>query len=272
MKPKRYARFAGLLAVAALTAALLAPGAQAKKPVAPYEQFAGCPTKTEAASTASCLRAVVKSGRLKLGNKDTPITNPIVITGGVNEELGEFHANAEGGLKPAKQKVPGGVVGLTGLTWLLEFLGSEALTLYATAEAAGLPTFAGVQNITLPIRVHLENATLGKNCYVGTFAKPIVLHLTTKTSGKLTGELGEVTFDPVTEILAITGTKYVDGTFTAPESTGCQLTLFGFIPIDLDPIVGLASGLPAGSGVNETEQITDTEVVAVELAYPPSGF
>jgi hypothetical protein len=272
MNPKRYARFAGLLAVAALIAAVIAPGAQAKKPVAPYEAFNGCPTKTEAPTTSSCLRAVVKSGRLKLGNKDTPITNPIIITGGVNEELGEFHANSEGGLKPAKQKVPGGVIGLTGLTWLLEFLGSEALTLYATAEAAGLPVFEGVNNITLPLRIHLENGTLGKNCYVGSFTNPVVLHLTTGTSGKLTGELGEVGFNPTTEILSITGTKYVDGLFTAPGASGCVLTLFGFIPISINSLVNAQSGLPAGSGVNETEQITDTEVVAVERAFPPSGF
>lgn len=268
MNRKRYARFLGLLAVAALAAAVIAPGAQAQKPAPPYERFAGCPSTAEVPTTSSCLRAVVKSGRLKLGNKDTPITNPIVITGGVNEELGEFHANSEGGLKPAKQKVPGGVVGLTGLTWLLEFLGSEALTLYAVAEAAGLPTFEGANNITLPLRIHLENATLGNKCYVGSFTNPVVLHLTTGTSGVLTGKLGKVTFDETTEVLTIANTKYVDGTFTAPESNGCQLTLFGFIPIDLDPLVGIASGLPAGSGVNETEQITDTELVNVLNVYP----
>jgi hypothetical protein len=268
MNQKRYARFLGLLAVAAVAAAVIAPGAQAQKPLPPYEQFAGCPTIAEAPTVSSCLHAVVKSGHLKLGNKDTPITNPIVITGGVNEELGEFQANSEGGLKPARQKVPGGIVGLTGLTWLTEFLGVEALTLYATAEAAGLPVFEGVNNITLPVRIHLENATLGNNCYVGTFSNPVTLHLTTGTSGKLTGKLGEVTFNPTTEILAIKNTKYVDGTFTAPGANGCVLTLFGFIPVSLDGVINVASGLPAGSGTNETEQITDTEVAAVQLVYP----
>jgi len=200
MNPKRYTRLLVLLAVAAVSAAVIAPAAQAATPAPGYTQFAGCPTKAEFPNVSSCLRAVVSSGRLKLGNKDTPITNPIIITGGTNEELGEFHANAEGGLKPAKQKVPGGVVGLTGLTWLLELLGSEALTLYATAEAAGLPVFEGVTNITLPLKVHLENSTLGSNCYVGTVSNPVTLHLTTGTSGKLTGKLGTVTFSESTEI------------------------------------------------------------------------
>jgi hypothetical protein len=38
-----------------------------------------------------------------------------------------LYGGKKGGLRPVKQKVPGGVIGLTGLTWLLEFLGSEAL-------------------------------------------------------------------------------------------------------------------------------------------------
>jgi hypothetical protein len=268
MNRKRYARFLGLFAVAALAIAVMVPLAQAAKPAAGYERFAGCPTKAEAPTVSSCLHAEVTGGRLKLGNKDTPITKPIIITGGVNEELGEFHANAEGGLKPARQKVPGGIVGLTGLTWLAEVLGSEALTLYATAEAAGLPVFEGVNNITLPLRIHLENAALGSNCYVGSFSNPVTLHLTTGTSGKLTGKLGPVTFDETTEILKIANTKYVDGLFTAPATNGCVLTVFGFIPISINGVVGLASGLPAASGTNETEQITTTEVASVERVYP----
>jgi hypothetical protein len=268
MNPKRYARLLVLLAVAAVAAAVIAPAAQAAKPAPGYEQFAGCPTKAEDSTVSSCLRAVVSSGRLKLGNKNTPITNPIIITGGTNEELGEFRYNSEGGLKPARQKVPGGVVGLTGLTWLLELLGSEALTLYATPELAGTPVFEGVTNITLPLKIHLENGTLGSKCYVGTTSNPVTLHLTTGTSGKLTGKEGSFTFDPETEILKITNSLYVDGLFTAPGASGCVLTLFGFIPISINGLVDTASGLPAGSGVNETEQITSTENVEEELVYP----
>ncbi|HEY2716150.1 MAG TPA: hypothetical protein VGI73_08010 [Solirubrobacterales bacterium] len=268
MNPKRYARLLVLLAVAAVSAAVIAPAAQAATPAPGYGQFAGCPTKAEDPTVSSCLHAVISSGRLKLGNKDTPITNPIVISGGTNAELGEFRANAEGGLKPARQKVPGGVVGLTGLTWLLELLGSEALTLYATAEAAGLPTFEGITKVTLPLRIHLENGTLGNNCYVGSFTNPVVLHLTTGTSGSLTGKKGTLTFDETTEILKMTNAKYVDGLFTAPGASGCVLTLFGFIPISINGLVNTASGLPASSGTNETEQITTTENASVELVYP----
>jgi hypothetical protein len=68
------------------------------------------------------------------------------------------------------------------LTWLAEFLGIEALTLYATTELASKPGTLGEDPLTLPIRVHLENATLGNNCYVGSFTNPIVLHLTAGTT------------------------------------------------------------------------------------------
>ena len=262
-----------VIAIAAFTM-MFASAAHAVKPKPPYEQFAGCPSKAEAASVSSCLRAVVKSGHFQMGTKDVPITDPIVITGGVDEELGNFKFNAEGGMKPSKQKVPGGVVGLTGLTWLLEILGSEALTLYAETQAVGLPIFEGVNNITLPIRVHLINGTLGNNCYVGSPTNPITLHLTTGTTSPpppnvpISGKLGVVTFDPTTEILKITGTKYVDNSFSAPGASGCVLTLFGFIPISINGLVNTQSGLPSASGKNETIQNTDTEVAEVGLVYP----
>lgn len=256
----------GLSALAAV--AVIAPAAQASTPAAGYTQFAGCPTKTEKADTSTCLHSVVTGGVFKMGNKEVPIENPIPITGGTNAELGNFGANAEGGLKPVKQKVPGGVIGLTGLTWLLEFLGSEALTLYAVTEAAGLPVFGGFTNITLPIRVHLINGTLGNNCYVGSFTNPIVLHLSTATEG---GKEGVFNTDTETGITHIDNSTYVDNTFSAPGASGCVLTLFGFIPISINGLVNSASGLPAASG-NKTVQEIDTEIVSVKKVYPPKGF
>src|SRR5260221_7671068 len=72
-----------------------------------------------------------------MGSKDVPIEKPFTLSGGFESEFTKFFYNSKGGLTPVKQKVPGGVIGLTGLTWLLEFLGSEALTLYAVTELAG---------------------------------------------------------------------------------------------------------------------------------------
>src|SRR6185436_573266 len=94
---------------------------------------------------------------LNVGKKEVPIVNPLTIVGGLNAELEHFAFNSKGGLSKTAQKVPGGVIGLTGLTWLLEFFGSEALTLYATTELAGTPTNFSFSSVTLPIKVHLTN-------------------------------------------------------------------------------------------------------------------
>lgn len=269
MRSKHLGKLLGAAMSALLIAAFLAPAALATTPAPGYTQFAGCPDpKTENPAVEICVRSVVKSGNFKMGSKNVPIEKPIVLSGGTNIEFENLTANAKGGMPPVKQKVPGGVIGLTGLTWLLELLGSEALTLYAATELAGQPKLKGINDIELPIKVHLINSTLGNNCYVGSVSNPIVLHLTTGKSGKLTGAepIGE--FDEKTEILHFKNGKYVDNTFSAPGASGCVLTLFGFIPISINGLVNSQSGLPAASGTNETTQNIDTEAVEPRKVYP----
>jgi len=266
-----------LMAATAMVAAMaLVPAAQAATPAPGYTQFAGCPTQAEHAGTYACLRSVIKSGHFQMGSKDVPITNPMTLSGGLDENTGALVANSKGGLSPVKQKVPGGVVGLTGLTWLLELFGSEALTLYAITEIAGQP-FLSEENgstLTLPIRVHLVNSILGNNCYVGSFASPINLKLTVGTTSPpppnkpITGSKGTLVFDPVTEIVHQNGVRYVDNSFSAPGANGCVLTLFGFIPVSINGLVNSQSGLPAAAGTNETVQDTDVELVSSALVYP----
>jgi hypothetical protein len=267
MKLKHAPKMIGGFVAALVAVAIMAPAASATTPAPGYGQFAGCPTKAEFSYLTTCLRSEVKSGRFKLGNKEVPITTPIVLSGGVGGEFDKFVYNSKGGMPPVKQKVPGGVVGLTGLTWLLEILGSEALTLYSAAELAGTPTFKGFSEITLPLKFHLINSTLGNNCYVGSTSNPVVLHLTVGKSGALTGTVPSLGED-AKEILHLRGGTYVDGLFTAPEANGCVLTLFGFIPISINGLVDAASGLPAGSGTNETVQNIETEFVETGLVYP----
>jgi hypothetical protein len=264
MKSRYAAKLVGI-AVTALTAiALIAPIAQAETPAPGYSQFAGCPSLKENAKMSACLRSVVNSGNFKMGNKNVTIENPITISGGADENLQNFAATSKGGMPPVKEKVPGGLVGLTGLTWLAEFLGIEALTVYAATELAGVPNFGNVEEVILPIKVHLINATLGNKCYVGSASNPITLHLSTNVSP---GHLPEEVFQDELEILQLKKSTYVDKTFSAPGASGCVLTLFGFIPISLNGVVNLQSGLPAPSG-NETVQNTDTEIADVRLVYP----
>ncbi len=268
MKKKHLAKLLGAAIAAIAAVAFMAPMAQAATPAPGYSQFAGCPSQAEAPWVTSCQFSTVKSGVVKMGNKEVPITSPITLSGGTDENLGNFAANSKGGLSPVKLKVPGGVIGLTGLTWLAELLGSEALTLYAETQAAGQPVIKSLQEFQLKVKIHLINGTLGNNCFVGSVTNPIVWNLTTGTSGKLTGESPEITFSESPEILTASNGKYVDNTWAAPGASGCVLTLFGFIPISINGLVNSQSGLPAAAGKNELTQIITTEVAAEEVVYP----
>jgi hypothetical protein len=262
------------LGAAIMVLAMLVPLAQAAKPKPPYEQFAGCPSVKEVSTSLVCLRTVIKGGYFQMGNKNVPITNPITITGGVDENFGNFVFNSEGGMSKSPQKVPGGVVGVTGLTWLLELLGSEALTLYAITEPAGVPNLNPFEEpIELPIKVHLVNAVLGNNCYVGSFASPINLNLITGTTSPpapnkpISGKAPEPIFESSGLIKFLNG-AFVDNSFAAPGASGCVLTLFGFIPISINGLVNSASGLPAAAGTNATSQTFDIEAQESTIVYP----
>ncbi len=270
---KYLGKLVGAGAVAMLLVAMLASAAHAATPKTGYTQFAGCPdpkTETLGKGVEACVRSEVKSGNFKMGSKNVPIEKPIVLSGGTNIEFENFVYNSKGGMPPVKQKVPGGVIGLTGLTWLAEFLGIEALTLYAATELSGTPVFHGVTDIDLPIKVHLINGVLGNNCYVG----PINLKMTIGTTNPplpnkpITGKEPLLTFDEKYEILHLNGGKYVDNSFSAPGATGCVLTLFGFIPISINGLVNTQSGLPSAAGNNETIQYIDTELAEPGFVYP----
>jgi hypothetical protein len=266
----------GLLgaALAALAVvAVLAPAAQAATPAPGYEAFTGCPGPEEDPSIVFCAHASIKSGHFQMGSKDVPISNPITLTGGFTEP-GVFKANSKGGLAKVKQPVPGGVIGLTGLDWLVNFLSVEQLKLYAVTELAGVPDLSNPELIHLPIKVHLINTALGNNCYVGSVANPINLNLTIGTTNPpppnkpITGKAPEFGFEPVREILEYKNIQYVDNEFAAPGASGCQLTLLGLIPISLNGLVNSQSGLPSPAGTNETIQNQDLNVTISERVYP----
>jgi hypothetical protein len=265
-----------LAAIAALVVAMaLAPVASAE-PAPGYEQFFGCPTSEENPEITSCIRSDVTGGHLQTGSKTVPIENPLEINGGVNEALEGFDFNSQGGLSKVKQKVPGGVIGLTGLTWLLEFFGSNALTLYAETELAGTPSNFNFDSVTLPIKVHLTTPSnvLGNSCYIGSNSNPIVLNLITGTTNPpppnepITGVEPEFAIDEELEILKLTNGTYVDNEFAVPGASGCVLKLFGFIPISLNSFVNSQAGLPSPAGKNESVQEFDLELTAQANVYP----
>jgi hypothetical protein len=269
---KIYKRLLVVTGAALAALALTAPAASAATPAPGYTQFTGCPSPAEVPIVAFCQRVHIDGGHVKMGNKTVPIENPMNLVGGL-EENGNF---VGGVFPPVKQKVPGGVLGLTGLTWLLEFFGSEALTLYATTELAGAPGNAFVEPITLPVKVHLEtpSGVLGKNCYIGSVTNPIKFNLIIGTTNPpppnqpITGVAPEASQDEVLEIIKLENGQFVDNSFAAPGASGCVLTLFGFIPISINGLVNSQSGLPSPAGTNETRQNFDIEFTLVSNVYP----
>jgi hypothetical protein len=266
------ARLLGAAVAAILALVLLVPMAQAKEPAPGFTQFAGCPSQEESASTFFCIRSEVTGGHLQVGKKDVPIKNPLTIVGGLNTELGGFTANSKGGLSKTKQEVPGGIIGLTGLDWLINFLNLEGLKLYAITELAGVPGNFGFSSVTLPVKVHLINPVLGNNCYIGSTSSPVTLNLTTGTTSPpapnkpITGK--EPEFSESGGILFLKNGTYVDNSFSAPGASGCTLTLFGFIPISLNGFVNSQSGLPAAAGTNESVQNFNIELTERSTVYP----
>lgn len=270
-----HSRLLVALAAAIAALALLVPAASAlTTPKEGYGQFAGCPDFVESETVIkTCFRAEITGGHFQMGNKDVPITNPIVFSGGYNTAGTVFQASSKGGLSESPQKVPGGLVGLTGLEFLEEILAPPLLELYAVTQLAGQPGPPLADPFALPIKVHLVNPVLGKNCYVGSNTEPIALNLTTGTTEPpapnepITGVSPTLEPGVPANILKAVGAVYVDNSFAAPGASGCKLTLFGFIPISLDPVVNLASGLPAKAGTNETTQNTEAELTSRKNVY-----
>jgi hypothetical protein len=270
IQSKTLGRLLTAVGAALLALSLLAPIGHAAEPAEGYEQFAGCPSPEENPQIGACLRSEITGGHFEMGNKDVPITNPIVLSGGLTQ-LGQFSFNSKGGLSKAPQQVPGGVIGLTGLDWLVNFLDIDLLQLHAVTELAGTPA-VGLTAAFLPIKVHLINPVLGNNCYVGSNSAPINLSLTTGTTSPpppnepITGAAPKLGFEG--NILKGTDGVYVNNSFAAPGANGCKLVLFGFIPISINGLVNTASGLPAAAGTNETVQEFDVELTESVYVYP----
>lgn len=263
---------AAVVALAALAALTPAGAAATTVPAAGFAQFAGCQHPGENPLITTCLRSVTTAGVLQMGSIEVPLSKPITFSGGTTA-AGEFGNSPKGGLPPVKETIPGGVVGLTGLTWLEEFLGPEALEAYAAIELAGTPGDPLVDPVTLPVKVHLINSVLGSSCYVGSNAKPIKLNLTTGTTSPPLPNLPisglEGTTNPTgSGITDVENGIYVDNSFPVHGTNGCVLTLFGYPPMGINGLINTESGFPSAAGNNETIQEFDTEFVSAALVWP----
>jgi hypothetical protein len=257
-----------LMLLSCLTLFGIISPAMATKPTGDFANFADCPLSNPLVK--QCLFSQVSSGEVKIGSTAVPIKNTITLQGGkyTEEEVDHFVGAADGNtLSKTPQTVPGGLLGvvapealptfvkeilnefinkgITGVTATTELVGSVGLSESNLVNGVGVA-------ITLPVRIHLNNAFLGAGCYLGSSSHPVTLELTTGVTEPpapnepISGTLGEIEFKDNFNLLVITGNKLVDNTFSVPKASGCG----GLLSLLVDPAVDLKLGLPSESGHN----------------------
>jgi hypothetical protein len=260
----------GALVLAAACMLVLAAAVPAMAESKDFAVFKQCPTKNP--SVNLCVFVQSSGGEFIIGNKTVPVNKTITLQGGsiLNEETGAetFVAAANGEtLSKTPLTVPGGLIGIKAPTWWPKIVQewfnkqiNEGLTgVTATAELVGNPGISranllaasGVA-LSLPVRLHLNNAILGPECYVGSKSHPVTFNLTTGTTSPpapnkpITGSVGEIEFKDEFQLVIIKGNKVVDNAFAAPGTEGCG----GLFAIFINPLVEGILGVPAAAGHN----------------------
>jgi hypothetical protein len=263
-----------LFLAGALLLAMLIPAASASAaPTGEYAVFAQCPTEKPALFL--CIYNKQTGGSVTTGKKTVPIKNPVILQGGVeiNETTGKsvFYGAKNGvTLSKAKQPVPGGLLGIVAPTWWPKFIQdwfngliNEGFTgVDSTVELAGPASSIHVDlgalfaetgvNLSLPVKIKLDNPILGSNCYIGSNSSPVIWNLTVgETSPPLPnkpikGFIGEGTSNAEETILRFKGQKQVDNAFAVPATSGCG-GIFSFL---VDPLVSSVVGVPSPAGTN----------------------
>ncbi|HET7444593.1 MAG TPA: hypothetical protein VFJ57_08045 [Solirubrobacterales bacterium] len=241
-------------------------GTASAKPTGEYAQFAQC--DYENPEVTDCIYTVTNGGSLGIGTKTIPFVNSITLEGSYAYEEMWLRGGTNGvTLSKTPQPVPGGLKGVTApgswpkvvQEWWNEGIETGLTGVNATIELAG-PT-KGLTNITLntenlifeegtglglPVKIHLESALLGSNCFFGSKAEPIQLDLTTGSSGELTGTPGEISFNGPFTIVTLKGLRLVNENFAAPAVSGCG----GMFSEYVDPLVDSIFGTPAAAPEN----------------------
>jgi hypothetical protein len=270
-------------ALAALVFASLAL-ASSHHPKGEFAGFGECPLNTPAVT--DCILSVSNGGSFTIGKKTVPLVNPVTLQGGgYNEGEETKFVAAENGetLSKTPQPVPGGLLGITAPTWWPKFIQdwfnnliNEGFTgVNATVELAAPASSIKLSTenllnaegtaLGLPSKIHLENAILGSNCYVGSNSKPVQLNFTSGKSGSLTGAVGTLSFNEAFTLVTISGGKLVDGTYAAPGVSGCG----GIFSIFINPLVDSILGTPSASGKNSAileGKIQDASAAAVKAS------
>jgi hypothetical protein len=312
----RHVRMLGLCLVAVFAVcAMAAASAFAKEPKTNFGQFSNCPTKGELAGKPAfkCTNGETTpgaGGHYTVGGITVEITAPIRLQGAYTQPLGETHQevvekerlgllippeDGQPGIRPAKEIVPGEVLGHVSEAEMEEFGWPQALRKsYARALARGAfaegktveqieeagknPDFVSEFNlgneagpaIVANVQIQGKNRwleTLGGNCLIGSEAEPIVQVLTTgETESPLTGEIlkgqtGAARIFGHGEMADLTETILVANTYSVPVATKCGGPSYEAY---LDPAVDRIFGLPAAAGASSTELIGELDIATPE--------
>lgn len=262
-----------LLLIGALLSALLIPAASASAaPTGEYAKFAQCPYENP--NLFLCVYDVRSAGSVTTGSKTVPIKNPVTLQGGIElTESGTQFYGAKNGvtLSKAAQPVPGGLLGVVAPTWWPDFIENwfndlinEGFTgVTATVELArpaseikvdlnALLSETNDPALTLPVKIKLDNAILGSNCYIGSSSNPVLWKLTVGETSPpppnkpIKGFVGEGSTNPEETILRFKGQRLVDNSFGVPGTSGCG-GLFAFL---VNPLVSSVVGVPSPAGTN----------------------
>jgi hypothetical protein len=314
MRKDHFMRFAGvnrrtLVVVATLMAPLaglgIASPALAKEPTGDFASFNQCPRFTP--GVRACVHGRITSGEMTLNKLNVPFVNPTVIqfgyTFGPNEEEEVVGALNGETVAATPQPVPGGLSALIdcneikGRGFLERFRRrtcrtafenprftalNETTELAAPASAIGINTNNNANQegvaLSLPVKVHLENPLLGKGCYIGSNADPIVFNLTTGTTSPpepnkpIKGDIGDLEFKDEGKLIEFTEHTELDNAFSVPQATGCGGP-FSFL---IDPLINSRVGLPSPAGYNtiihtgESYAALGISVIASEVESKPS--
>lgn len=263
---------AGGVMTVALAAVVFASSALASShnPKGEFAQFGECPLNRP--PITDCVVSVSNGGEFTVGTKTVPLVNPVTLQGGfegASPEVKFYGAENGDTLSKTPQPVPGGLLGLlnckqqtnpvikalcevalenglTGVNAIVELTGPSKGLTNIDLNTENL-LFEEGTTLGLPVKIKLENPTLGSNCYIGSDKSPVQLKFTTGTSGSLKGSSGELSFNEAFTLITVSGAKLVDGTFAAPAASGCG----GILSILVNPVVNAVLGLPSASGKNE---------------------
>ncbi|GAA3823819.1 hypothetical protein GCM10022226_50500 [Sphaerisporangium flaviroseum] len=223
---------AGVAAVA-LLGGLAAPAHAAAYDYHPSDSdWSDCPRlpSNAQADTWSCIFIITVGGTMKLGKIEQEISKPLRITVAQGKLADGGSAAAFGSVKGDRMKVPGGLIGAP-------FEVPKLTDVYVETQGTGKVDAGPIFPTNVGIKIRMIHSLLGKKCYIGGDANPILLNPEI-TSLELTSIDGVAVFKATAK----------DSTFAVPKAAGCGLN-WGLI----NTAVNTRAGLPSPSGNNTAE-------------------